>query len=75
MFEEALESYDGVPQEERAILVYLVGELWRRIGNVDKASHWFDLVAERDNRSGESTLGRGRSVAAAGESQGMVRLE
>lgn len=45
MFEEALESYDGVPQEERAILVYLVGELWRRIGNVDKASYWFDLVA------------------------------
>lgn len=45
MFEEALESYDGVPKEERAILVYLVGELWRRIGDVDKASHWFDLVA------------------------------
>jgi hypothetical protein len=39
MFEEAIESYDGMPQEERAILVYLVGELWRRIGIVDKASH------------------------------------
>jgi hypothetical protein len=39
MVEEALESYDGVPQEERAILVYLVGELWWRIGIVDKASH------------------------------------
>lgn len=29
----------------------------------------------RDNRFGESVLGRGRSAAAAAESQGMVRLD
>ncbi len=46
MFEEALESYDAVPRDERAILTYLVGELWRRIGDTKKATHWFESVAE-----------------------------
>jgi hypothetical protein len=45
MFEESLQAYDAVPREERAILTYLVGELWRRIGDVKKATIWFDLVA------------------------------
>jgi hypothetical protein len=44
MFEEALQAYDAVPREERAILTYLVGELWRRIGDISKASHWFEAV-------------------------------
>jgi uncharacterized protein (DUF2225 family) len=44
-FEEALQAYDAVPREERAILTYLVGELWRRIGDVEKATAWFDRVA------------------------------
>jgi hypothetical protein len=44
MFEEALRAYDAVPREERAILTYLVGELWRRIGDTGKAAHWFDAV-------------------------------
>ena len=44
MFEEALESYDAVPREERAILTYLVGELWRRIGDTKKATCWFESV-------------------------------
>jgi hypothetical protein len=34
-----------VPREERAILTYLVGELWRRIGDTRMASNWFDSVA------------------------------
>jgi len=44
MFEEALSAYDGVPREERAILTYLVGELWRRIGDTRKAATWFEAV-------------------------------
>ncbi|MDQ6829183.1 MAG: DUF2225 domain-containing protein [Gemmatimonadota bacterium] len=43
-FEQALESYDGVERDERAVLTYLVGELWRRVGDVAKAAEWFDAV-------------------------------
>ncbi|MGH7622321.1 MAG: DUF2225 domain-containing protein, partial [Gemmatimonadaceae bacterium] len=43
-FEEALASFDGVVQEERAVLTYLVGELWRRVGDERQASKWFDRV-------------------------------
>lgn len=45
-FEQALEFYDSVPREERAVLAYLVGELWRRIGDVRQANAWFDLVPD-----------------------------
>ena len=44
-FERALGKYDAVTGDERAVLTYLVGELWRRIGDVKKASRWFDQVA------------------------------
>ena len=46
MFERALGSYDGVAREERAVLTYLVGELWRRIGDVVGAARWFRRVAD-----------------------------
>ncbi len=46
MFERALDSYDGVVREERAVLTYLVGELWRRVGDVRMARSWFNKVAE-----------------------------
>jgi uncharacterized protein len=46
MFERALSSYDGVAREERAVLTYLVGELWRRIGDVGGAARWFGRVAD-----------------------------
>lgn len=46
MFERALGSYDGVALEERAVLTYLVGELWRRAGDGKAASAWFNLVAD-----------------------------
>jgi uncharacterized protein (DUF2225 family) len=45
-FEEALAAYDAVPRDERAVLTYLVGELWRRVGDVRKANSWFDAVPE-----------------------------
>jgi uncharacterized protein (DUF2225 family) len=44
-FEEALGSYDGVSRDERAVLTYLVGELWRRVGDRTAAGDWFDRVS------------------------------
>ena len=32
-FERSLDAFDGVAREERAVLTYLVGELWRRVGD------------------------------------------
>jgi len=43
-FEQALERWDGVGREERAALTYLVGELWRRVGDQQLARTWFDKV-------------------------------
>lgn len=43
-FEEALESFDGVAHDERAVLTYLVGELWRRVGDMTLAAAWFNRV-------------------------------
>jgi uncharacterized protein (DUF2225 family) len=45
-FERALASYDGVDREERAVLTYLVGELWRRVGDTAKAREWFQRVED-----------------------------
>jgi uncharacterized protein (DUF2225 family) len=45
-FERALGKYDGVAADERAVLTYLVAELWRRIGDLRKAEEWFDRVPE-----------------------------
>ncbi|GAC1650920.1 MAG: DUF2225 domain-containing protein [Gemmatimonadaceae bacterium] len=44
MFEAALESFDGVAREERAVLTYLVAELHRRIGDSGTAGRWFNRV-------------------------------
>jgi uncharacterized protein (DUF2225 family) len=46
MFERALAKYDGVAGDERAVLTYLVGELWRRIGDTSQAQNWFDKVPD-----------------------------
>jgi uncharacterized protein (DUF2225 family) len=45
-FEAALGLYDGIEYADRAVLTYLVGELWRRIGDTRVANGWFDRVAE-----------------------------
>jgi uncharacterized protein (DUF2225 family) len=45
-FAEALAQYDGVPADERAVLTYLVGELWRRIGDTTQANRWFAAVPD-----------------------------
>ena len=51
-FEEALSSFDGVAREERAVLTYLVGELWRRVGDGRKACDWFNRVQSEVNDLG-----------------------
>lgn len=45
-FAEALDNYEAIPADHRASLTYLVGELWRRIGDERLASHWFARVAD-----------------------------
>jgi hypothetical protein len=45
-FADALDLFDGVPAPERAVITYLIGELWRRIGDHEKADDWFDRVAD-----------------------------
>jgi len=61
MFERALAKYDGVASEERAVLTYLVGELWRRVGDLSQARTWFDKVeGEVDDAAGQHWI-----VAAA----------
>jgi len=42
----ALSEKDVVAQEERAKLTYLVGELYRRIGDTQRAHAFFDMVAD-----------------------------
>jgi len=43
-FDEALGSFDGVARDERAVLTYLIGELWRRVGDTTLATTWFERV-------------------------------
>jgi len=43
-YEEALTAYDEIASAERAVITYLVGELWRRVGDVALAASWLDRV-------------------------------
>ena len=43
-FEEALETFGAVDPDDRAVITYLVGELWRRIGDTTRAHAWFARV-------------------------------
>jgi hypothetical protein len=45
-FADALADFGAVPPEERAVITYLIGELWRRIGDDAQAARWFEQVAE-----------------------------
>jgi uncharacterized protein len=45
-YERALAAYEGVASDSRAVLTYLVGELWRRIGDLELARRWFDRVPD-----------------------------
>jgi uncharacterized protein len=63
-FERALGKYDAVADEERAILTYLVGELWRRVGDLAQARTWFDRVQDEATDRDDQ-----RWVIAAAEQQ------
>jgi uncharacterized protein (DUF2225 family) len=43
-FAEALSQHGEIPPPERAVLTYLVGELWRRVGDSALAAEWFARV-------------------------------
>lgn len=43
-YAQALSGYDLIALEERARVTYLIGELWRRIGDNREAHKWFDKV-------------------------------
>jgi len=45
-YELALAQYDDVPRSKRAEVTYLVGELWRRVGDDVRAREWLERVAE-----------------------------
>ena len=45
-FAAALDAYGVVPTEERDVITYLVGELWRRIGDDVQADQWFAQVSD-----------------------------
>ncbi|MBX4199881.1 DUF2225 domain-containing protein [Candidatus Parcubacteria bacterium] len=45
-FEEALSGFDDIEKDERAVITYLIGELWRRIGDIQQAKIWFDKVPD-----------------------------
>jgi len=51
-FENALDS-QHVDRDERPLLTYLVGELWRRIGDVRHARQWFDRVPSEITNAGD----------------------
>jgi uncharacterized protein len=44
-FEDSLAAYESVATDERAVICYLIGELWRRVGDTAQSNHWFDRVA------------------------------
>ena len=73
-FEEALERFDGVARDERAVLTYLVGELWRRVGDAKLAA---DLVQSRglgDRGCADAAVGDRRGASTARLSARVVRL-
>jgi uncharacterized protein (DUF2225 family) len=45
-FEGSLESHDDTALDERAVFTFLVGELWRRIGDERLAREWFSRVED-----------------------------
>ena len=57
-FENALSDWDGVDGSDRALLTYLIGELWRRIGDERRAGEWFDCVSAAAMSSDQQWLVR-----------------
>lgn len=54
-FEDALGQHEGLDVDERAVITYLIGELWRRCGDTQRANAFFEMVpsevtGDRDQR-------------------------
>ena len=73
-FEEALDSFDGVARDERAVLTYLVGELWRRVGDTKLASDLVQSGGLGNRGRADAAVGDRRRAATARLSEGVVRL-
>ena len=55
-FIKAIEAGE-VEADERGVTYYLIGDLYRRIGEFEKALHWYDLtLKEKDNPEGLNDL-------------------
>ncbi len=51
-FEKALES-KKIPKNEEAIYTYLIGEMYRRVGDIENAKIWYDKVSQIAAKSEE----------------------
>ena len=62
---DALDDFDGFAPDERASITYLIGELWRRIGDDTLATYWFDRVPDEvvDFKAQEYILAAARRQA------------
>lgn len=60
LYESVLAEFNAVDRTRRGLLTYLVGELWRRIGDERRAALWFALVEHE--------------VSPANEEQWLVQL-
>ncbi len=57
LFIDALADVECLPVDERAVITYLVAELWRRIGDDIQAADWFDdVVKEITDPTGQSWI-------------------
>ncbi|MDB5254348.1 MAG: hypothetical protein JWL80_414 [Parcubacteria group bacterium] len=52
-YHDALASFDEMEIAETFAITYLVGELWRRVGDNNKALVWFNKVLAFESRLGE----------------------
>ncbi|HEX2162369.1 MAG TPA: hypothetical protein VHM02_00320, partial [Thermoanaerobaculia bacterium] len=59
-FEQGLASYDAIARDERAVITYLVGELWRRAGDAARAA-----AGRLSEQAKEQLRGRLRTLIAA----------
>lgn len=55
-FELALQEFDGINDDQKSIITYLVGELWRRVSETERARPWFNKAIELAKEEGDGLL-------------------
>ena len=67
-FERSLASNDA-PKESRAVFTYLIGDLYRRLGDAEKAKDWYgkveQAIKENGGESGIADFARKQLMGAA----------